>query len=214
MSDMPAKNGSKGQAQPSTSPPTAPGVKNFDGTTVPDDVKTGGIPGYYENKYPWPKTVAGDPGAGNGIKVSTVALKTFAQNLRMMLAPLTEIQQKMQGVKLSPGAFYDANELIMKVTGGGKGDAVQPATLAFVERSIQAITKTAEELEKLATAYATSEELNKATGRDLGEHMQSASDWLTKAIGAPVSPALGATGLPGVTTGLPATGNPAATGRA
>ncbi|MET8759923.1 hypothetical protein [Lentzea sp. NPDC004782] len=141
----------------------------------------------YEDKYKdyLPKAAGGDKNATSGIRVSTEALKVFSQNLRLLITPLRDVQSKIGAVQLAPGAFFDAHELVIKVTGGsgGKGTAVQPATLDFIVKAIQAITVTADELDKLAAAYKSAEELNKATGRDLGDHIQSAKDYIARATG-------------------------------
>jgi hypothetical protein len=49
--------------------------------------------------------------------------------------------------------------------------------------AINAITTVADELEKLASAYGTAEELNAATGKDVGEHIADAKADVTRAIG-------------------------------
>ncbi|TDD42364.1 hypothetical protein [Saccharopolyspora elongata] len=126
-------------------------------------------------------------GSTNGVRVSTEALRTFANNLRMMLDPLNAAKTQIEQVKLAPGGFWHAFDLMERVVGSNKSEAIQPNTLDFISKAIQAITITADELDGLASAYATAEELNAATGQDLGEHIENAKGYLTSAIGGATS---------------------------
>ncbi|SDM81493.1 hypothetical protein [Allokutzneria albata] len=119
-------------------------------------------------------------------QVDISALKVTAEYIRGLLTPLETIRKRLLGLKVAPGAFYDAHQLIVKVLGGGTGGSgLQPTTLAFVEKAIDAITVAADELQKLSTAYKTTEELNRKTGLDLAEHIERAKTYISNAIGSP-----------------------------
>ncbi|MEV0058109.1 hypothetical protein AB0I53_22330 [Saccharopolyspora sp. NPDC050389] len=162
-------------------------VDPFEGTDVSVDGDWGGpADGYFADLFDWPKVPASGENTGPGVHVSTEALRTFATNLRSMLEPLNTAKWHIESVKLAPGTFLDAAELTGKVFGGAS-DGIQPTTLRFINTAQQAITKTAEELERLASEYQTAEELNAATGQDLGEHIQDAKNYITAAVNGPTS---------------------------
>ncbi|MGW5645800.1 hypothetical protein ACWEV3_33905 [Saccharopolyspora sp. NPDC003752] len=142
--------------------------------------------GFFAGQFDWPKVPVSGENTGPGVRVSTEALRTFATNLRSMLGPLNAAKWHVESVKLAPGTFFDAAELTGRVF-GGQGDGIQPTTLNFIHTAQQAITKTAEELERLASEYQTAEELNAATGQDLGEHIQDAKNYITAAVNGPTS---------------------------
>ncbi|WP_089919636.1 hypothetical protein [Lentzea albida] len=137
---------------------------------------------HFANKYPPPKVPRNKDHSGRGIRVSTEALKTFATNIRSLIPTLKTALEQIEKVKVAPGIFYDAHQLQVKVISGGEGTAIQPTTREFLRRSIDAITTVADELEKLARAYDTAEELNAATGKDLNEHIAGARAEVSKAI--------------------------------
>ncbi|MFD9698134.1 hypothetical protein [Lentzea sp. NPDC059081] len=147
--------------------------------------------GFYSKQFSWKSMPPYSVNVTSGVQVNTDALRMFAANLRWLLEPLNFCRQNLQSVKLAPGNFFDANELIGKVVGAGAGGAIQPTTLAFIEKAIQAVTTAANELEVLASKYKTGEELNRATGRDLLETIEYTKAYINGAVG-------GAAGGPGV----------------
>ncbi|ONI76976.1 hypothetical protein ALI144C_33185 [Actinosynnema sp. ALI-1.44] len=172
--------------------------KGYDGD--PDHIppNTGdwnGAPGeYFTNKFPPPAVPKNDEQSGGGVRVSTAALRTFATNLRALIPPLKTVKAELEKIKLAPGAFYDAGELTNKLLGGQAGQGLVVTTSDFVKKAINAITVSADELEKLADAYKTAEELNAATGKDLAEHIQSAKTYINQAAGGASQAAGGAAG--------------------
>ncbi|MFB9909021.1 hypothetical protein [Allokutzneria oryzae] len=171
----------------------------FDVKQPPSDLGSwNGPPGeFFTGQYPPPRVPGGSETPGKGVTtVSTEALKLFAGNIRSLLPALREVRTRLLDVKLAPGAFYDAHQLMVKVVGAGDAGTggLQPTTLKFVENAINAITVTADELDKLASAYATAEELNRMTGMDLGEHIERAKGYITTAVGAPVGVGSGGSG--------------------
>ncbi|WP_156213857.1 hypothetical protein [Lentzea aerocolonigenes] len=140
---------------------------------------------HFTHKYPPPKVPRNRDHSGRGIRVSTEALKTFATNVRSLIPTLKTALEQIEKVKVAPGIFYDAHQLQVKVVGGGTGGAIQPTTREFLRKAIDAITAVADELEKLAHAYDTAEELNRATGKDLNEHIAGARAEISKAITGP-----------------------------
>lgn len=126
-------------------------------------------------------------GTGGGdISVSTTALKTFAGNLRQVRGVLTEAREKLQGVDVRPGAFYDANQLRVKTLGGESSKkGLVPTTLEYLTNVIGALQVIADEVEGLVRDYDTAEEFNGLTAVDLGEHMTDSTRYIGKATGLP-----------------------------
>jgi hypothetical protein len=159
-------------------------IRLYDANDAPSPEWRGPSENYYTNQYEWPTLHVDTEGITSAVSVSTEALRAFAENLRMLLGPLNDLRGQIEGVQLAPGSFFDAHELTVKVLGAGEGQAIQPTTLKFIETALNAITATATELDRLASAYATAEELNAATGRDLNEHIEDAKGYITAAVGA------------------------------
>ncbi|MFI9009986.1 hypothetical protein ACIGNX_22415 [Actinosynnema sp. NPDC053489] len=124
--------------------------------------------------------------------VSTDALRVFAGNLRKLNELLTQALEKLRNVDIAPGAFYDAQQMILKLRGSGSGGTgsgtltgiVEP-TAEFLKKAIEALEATAQSLEKLAHDYDTAEELNSLTSTKLAEHIQDAVDYIGSTTGLP-----------------------------
>ncbi|OZM70832.1 hypothetical protein CFN78_23215 [Amycolatopsis antarctica] len=131
-------------------------------------------------------------GRGGGVQVSTEALKSFANYLADVK---TELQNnglsKIREIDIKPGSFYDAFNLRTRLgiegdSGGGSGGGsggVKVATEKFIVDAINALDAVSDDLLKLASQYDTAEELNAATGKDLGEHMKDATRYINDATG-------------------------------
>lgn len=169
--------------------PPPPAYNEYDGKTPPEGVDDWGGPesGAFAKSYPPPKVPANGEGTGGTVRVSTEALKLFAANLRLLIPPLEQAKKQIETVKIAPGIFYDAHNLQIKVDSGGTGTSIKPTTFDFLRDAIDAITKVAEEIEKLAAAYATAEELNAATGQAVGEHIENSKASVGAAIGRATS---------------------------
>ena len=137
---------------------------------------------HFANKYPPPPVPSNGDASGSGVRVSTEALKLFATNIRSLIPTLKLVLEQIEKVKVAPGIFFDAHQLQVKVVSGGAGTAIQPTTRDFLVKAINAITVVANELEKLALAYATAEELNRATGKDVATYIADAKAEVTKAV--------------------------------
>ncbi|MGO1050312.1 hypothetical protein [Crossiella sp. CA198] len=180
-------------------------AKDYDINTKADPAWGGLSDGDVGKRFPPPPVPSTEDGSGAGTRVSTEALKEFATNIRSLIPPLKDVLHKIRETKLAPGVFFDAFELVKKVTGSKTGDSsggvtsIQHATEKFTINAINAITQAAEELEKLATAYATTEELNSATGKDLSEHIENARQRIISMVGG--AGAVGGGGLGGIGDG-------------
>jgi hypothetical protein len=151
---------------------------------APDTGWKGPHSGYYGGQFDW----KGLPGVNNHapdapVLVNTDALKQFAENLRWLITPLQQAKGRIEDVKLAPGGFFDAHELLTRVIGAGDGQAIQPTTLTFLQNAIQAVTIAADELDQLASRYKTAEELNAATGKDLAQTIEDAKTYIGAAVG-------------------------------
>ncbi|PRY38971.1 hypothetical protein [Umezawaea tangerina] len=146
--------------------------------------------GYYSDQFVWGSLPKASENATSGVSVNTDALRMFAQNLRSLLVPLKAAQDSLEGMRLAPGGFFDAYALVGKVlgSGAGAGEAIQPTTLDFIKKAVQAVTIAADELEGLARQYKSAEELNAATGHDVEEYIQGAKAYIGNAVG--VAPGL------------------------
>ncbi|MFI9005948.1 hypothetical protein ACIGNX_01785 [Actinosynnema sp. NPDC053489] len=158
---------------------------------IKDDPTRGnwdGPPGeYYAGLNPPPKVPKNDKKPTKGTRVDTKALLTFAANIRSLIPMLESVRDKLGKVEIKPGSFYDASQLTLKSIGGPAGVSIKETTRDFVETAINAITTVADELERLAKQYETVEELNKATGLGLGEHIENARTAVIAAVGGATS---------------------------
>lgn len=141
---------------------------------------------YFTGQYPPPAVPNNGDSSGGGVRVSTEALKLFAANIRSLLPTLKVALEQIDTIKIAPGIFYDAYQLQVKIVNDGQGQAIQPTTRDFLVKAIDAITVVADELDRLASAYATAEELNAATGQDLNEYIANAKTEVGKAVGGAV----------------------------
>ncbi|GGU76769.1 hypothetical protein [Lentzea flava] len=141
-------------------------------------------PGVLTRGFPPPDVPANGQQSGGRVRVSTEALKVFAENLRWWLPALKHAKEQVDSVEIHPGVFFDAWDLrVSKVEGGDKTQTIKQTTSKFLDDAIKAITAVTTETESLAAAYTTAEELNAVTGQKLGEYLENGKVYLGKAVG-------------------------------
>ncbi|MFI5735656.1 hypothetical protein ACIA49_36435 [Kribbella sp. NPDC051587] len=143
-----------------------------------------GPPGeYFTGRIKLPPVPKHDGKSGVPVQVSTEALKLYAGNLRELIKPLKELLTDLGTVELRPGSFFDANALTVRVVGDTAKPGLVGTTVKFINDAISAVTVVADQLESLAGAYTTAEELNAATGKDVTDYIENAKTFITKALG-------------------------------
>ncbi|MGI5499189.1 hypothetical protein [Lentzea sp. CA-135723] len=145
---------------------------------------------YANNTHPPAVPRNGEGGSGD-IRVNTAALKLFAENLLLLKDILTPLLAEIEGVKLRPGRFFDAGELIKKVVVGPK--SISEVTHKYLQDVIQLLVAYSDGLLRLVVDYSTAEELNGVTAAELGEFVANAQSYLNVLVGP--------TGLPRDTSG-------------
>ncbi|MGW6449812.1 hypothetical protein [Lentzea sp. NPDC055074] len=157
-----------------------------------------GAPGqYYANTTRPPAVPRNDESGKGDIRVNTAALKLFAENLLLLKGIVEPLLDELKTVNLRPGRFYDAGQLIGKVSGTV---SITNTTRKYLETVINLFVTYAEGLQRLVLEYSTTEELNEVTAAELAEFVANAQTYLNQALGGP-------TGLPTDTTDDP-TGDP------
>ena len=126
-----------------------------------------------------------EDGKGEGISVSTEALKAFANYLDDVKESLKQLLPTIEGIEIKAGAFAAAYDLIKRLEEVGEKDAggVKGVTEKYLYDIIEVLGVMAGDLRQLANKYDTGEELNAADAKDLIKFMEDGLGYLDKLTG-------------------------------
>jgi len=117
---------------------------------------------------------------GNGVAVNTQALQHFVKQLEAIEPDGTgglawKARAEIEKVNVKPGGFAKAELLRRKIQGtGGNDDGLRGDTMELLMTVHQAIYNLRKNLTDMIKEYETGEELNKMTGDQLTEAMETA----------------------------------------
>jgi len=121
---------------------------------------------------PVPKNSDGD---SHETKVSTPSMELFASNIEQLIAPVQRCQQTLKGVDIRPGAFFHANLIRSKVSGGGgESGGIKDAYSKILDDLADGLTDLCSGVRNMAKQYDSTEEANKMTAKELEEYMYRA----------------------------------------
>jgi hypothetical protein len=151
---------------------------------VPDDVQEyqGGtnVPtghGEYYNPHPTsaPPVPKNSGGGSHETTVSTPSMEVFAKLIGQLIAPVQQCQQALKGVDVRPGAFYHANLMRSKVSGGGgESGGAKGAYIKVLDDLADGLTDLCNGIRSMSKVYDSTEEANKMGAKELDEYMHRA----------------------------------------
>ncbi|MGQ4514540.1 hypothetical protein [Streptomyces sp. DW26H14] len=157
---------------PPDPPPPEHKAQEWDGKP---DLGTGH--GTYTDASPFtPPAVPKKDGSGKGTSVDTPSMKVFADNLDLLLKPLTTASDALKPVSVAPGAFYHANSIRTKVTGTNGDDGLKAQYLKVLTDLSNGLTDLRDGVRTLAKKYKTIDDANGMKSKDLTDAMDGVSD--------------------------------------
>ncbi|MFF4902939.1 hypothetical protein [Streptomyces sp. NPDC001068] len=120
--------------------------------------------------------VPGGGGGGSGTSVSTPSLELFARNIDALIKPVQDAAARMEGVRVAPGAFYDANVMRTKVTGTDGHGGLKQTYTAVLDILATGLTDMRDGMRKLSRDYARIEDANGMSAKKLAEAFANTPD--------------------------------------
>ncbi|MFI6022885.1 hypothetical protein ACIBCP_35240 [Streptomyces sp. NPDC051287] len=133
------------------------------GTDVPH------VRGGIHNDHPFaaPPVPGGD--GTKGTSVDTPSMDRFAENIDRLIAPVMAAYQRLDTVKVAPGAFYDANKMRAAVAGAQQDGALKKSYSDALHALLTGLTDTRDGARKLSHDYGAGEDANKVTAKNLAD---------------------------------------------
>jgi hypothetical protein len=133
--------------------------------------------GTYHNPEPTsaPPVPKDSGGGSHETTVSTSSMEAFAKNIEQLIAPVQKAHQALKGVDVRPGAFYHANLVRSKVSGGGgEAGGLKDAYGKILDDLADGLTDLCNGIRLMSKEYDSTEEANEMAAKDLEEYVYRA----------------------------------------
>ncbi|KUO17517.1 hypothetical protein [Streptomyces dysideae] len=133
--------------------------------------------GTYHNPAPTsaPPVPKNSGGGSHETTVSTPSMEVFASNIERLIAPCQKAHQALKGVDVHPGAFFHANLMRSKISGGGgEAGGIKDAYTKILDDLADGLTDLCNGVRLMSKKYASTEEANEMTAKELDEYVHRA----------------------------------------
>ncbi|MER5525672.1 hypothetical protein ABT075_13830 [Streptomyces sp. NPDC002677] len=162
-------------ANPGHRSPTAPPVKTTpDPYTGPTHIDPGhGTVNPDAGKFQPPPVPSGS-GSGSKTQVDTAPMEVFASNMEQLVDPVRRALDRLDGIDVRAGAFYDANVIRKDLNGPNGDDGLKKKLSAVLHDLTEGLTDIAKGVRDIAGQYGKVHDASLVDVSDLTKAMQPA----------------------------------------